>query len=453
MLSPEDLMIDQLRIDPVERQHQGQRVHAWLFLAGLLLFPLVSLGADSGSAAGRSLTESGLLLGRPGAGADWQVIPPRQALPAEELLIGITGAQLDSANGAVGVSFIGNLGGLSKFPIIESAVILHTPKKADFDFSLDRGRVEVTNKKESGAAQVRAHVRDAVWDLTLNEPGATVLFELYGRWPRGVPFSKKPDGRNAPTADLLILVAKGTISLKHKGVEHAMSAPPGAALVEWDSVSGQDEAPQHLDKLPPWATLDAAETADFEQKKAIRNKMRDALASKGVDTALEDFLNSNDPLERKYAVYALAALDKLARLGQAVRETKHQDVWEDAVIALRHWIGRGPGQDQVLYNRLIEKANYKPVQAETVLQLLHSFGDEQLARPETYQALIDYLDHDLLAIRGLAYWHLYRLVPEGRELGYNPLEARDAREAAIANWRKLIPPGQVPNHGKAGAAQ
>jgi hypothetical protein len=373
-------MIKQLRIGPGQRPCQRRTASTALLLVALFLVPVALRGADSGPAAGRSLSEAGLLLGRPKPGDDWQVIPAKQALPAEELLIGITGAQLDSENGAVGVSFIGNLGGLSKFPIIESAVILHTPQQADFDFSLDRGRVEVTNKKESGAAHVRTHVRDAVWDLTLNEPGTTVLFELYGRWPRGVPFSKKPDPKNAPTADLLIVVTKGTISLKHKGVEQAMSAPPGAALMEWDSVSGQDESPQHLDKLPPWATT--PETADSEQKKAMRDKLRDALASKGVDASLEDFLNSNDPLERKYAVYALGALDKLARLGQAVRETKHQDVWEDAVIALRHWIGRGPGQDQILYNRLIEKANYKPIQAETVLQLLHSFGDEQLARPD-----------------------------------------------------------------------
>jgi hypothetical protein len=40
-------------------------------------------------------------------------------------------------------------------------------------------------------------------------------------------------------------------------------------------------------------------------------------------------------------------------------------------------------------------------QAETVLQLLHNFSDEELTQPETYEALIDLLGSDQLAIRGL----------------------------------------------------
>jgi hypothetical protein len=440
-------MIKQLWIGPVQRG-------ATPFLClGLLLLPgVASRGADTGQSAARSLSEAGLLLSRLKPGDQWQVIPPERSLTGGELLIGLTGAQLDSENGSVRLTFIGNLGGQSRFPIIESAVILHNSSQADLDFALDRGRVQVVNKKETGAAQVRARVRDAVWDLTLNEPGSTVVFEVYGRWPRGVPFSTKPHPKNAPTTDLLILVAKGTINLKQGGIEHAMGAPPGPAVIEWDSVSGQDEAPEYLDKLPPWGTSNAGEPAKLQQAKALRDKLRQSLASKGIDATLEEFLNSDDPTARKYAIYGLGALDKLARLGRPLREAKHPDVWENGVIALRHWIGRGPEQDQILYKRLIEKARYKPVEAETVLQLLHSFGDEQLARPETYQGLIDYLDHDVLAIRGLAYWHLYRLVPEGRELGYNPLDTKKAREAAVARWRKLISPGQVPKHYRSVAA-
>jgi hypothetical protein len=78
------------------------------------------------------------------------------------------------------------------------------------------------------------------------------------------------------------------------------------------------------------------------------------------------------------------------------------------------------------------------------MELLHSFGEDDLARPEVYQTLIDYLEHDRLAVRGLAYWHLIRLVPEGKAFGYAPLEAKEKREGAIAKWRKLIPEGKMP---------
>jgi hypothetical protein len=88
------------------------------------------------------------------------------------------------------------------------------------------------------------------------------------------------------------------------------------------------------------------------------------------------------------------------------------------------------------------------VDAETVLQLLHSYGEEDLARPELYETLIDYLGHDKLAVRGLAYWHLVRLVPAGKDFGYNPQDSKESRDAAIKKWRKLIPAGQMPSRVK-----
>src|SRR5207244_1092358 len=114
------------------------------------------------------------------------------------------------------------------------------------------------------------------------------------------------------------------------------------------------------------------------------------------------------------------------------------------VRVLRHWIGRGPGQDQILYKAMVEKGNLSPVHAETILQMLHSFADEELARPELYQTLIAYLNHDVLGIRGLAYWHLSRLAPGGKPIGYNPWDSKEARAAAVQKWKKYLPPGSLP---------
>jgi hypothetical protein len=93
---------------------------------------------------------------------------------------------------------------------------------------------------------------------------------------------------------------------------------------------------------------------------------------------------------------------------------------------------------------LIDKRQMKPVHAETVVQLLHSFDEAALKNPETYETLITYLDHERLGIRGLAYWHLRRLVPEGEKIGYDPLADKAARAKAIEAWKELIPEGKVP---------
>jgi hypothetical protein len=100
---------------------------------------------------------------------------------------------------------------------------------------------------------------------------------------------------------------------------------------------------------------------------------------------------------------------------------------------------------------MLAEKKLKPARAATIMHLLHSFSDKDLSHPETYETLIAYLDHEELAIRGLAHWHLYRLVPAGRKIGYNPLAPKEERERAITEWRKLIPTGKLPPLPPSGA--
>jgi len=395
------------------------------------------------------ITPSATILRRPAGEKAWQIVNEKGTVNSGDLLVGMPGAKLETQNGAVRLTQLADLDSQSRFPILESAVILHRTAGVDLDFTLDRGRVSVENIKKSGAALVRLHVYKETWDLTLAEPGSALAIELYARWARGVPFKKEPDSKHAPSARLVMVVLKGEVSLKHLHHHLALSAPPGPAMIEWDSVAGQDESAEHLDKLPVWAGPQDEDSAPVKMKLAVLERFRQAVLKKPIKEVIEEFVVAEQPGSRRLAVILMGALDDIPDLGAAMRETKYTDVWENGVLALRHWIGRGPGQDEIIYKALIDSGRFKPVQAETVLQLLHSYGDDELARPEIYQTLIDYLSHDLLGIRGLAYWHLSRLVPAGRSLGYNPLGTKEEREAAIQKWRKLVPPGTVPQRRSA----
>jgi hypothetical protein len=410
--------------------------------------PVGAEGLKPDVAEGKSVatcaSKSGSMMRRTGPGNKWQVVREKEQLASGQLLVGLPGAIVDSINGAVRLRLLADLEQNSPYPVKEAGVILQSLPGADLAFVLDRGRIDLTNRQRAGAATVHVSVRNAAWDLVLAAPGAQVALEVYGRWAAGVPFQKKPDPKHEPTTDLVILVLNGEVTLKHTGLQVALHAPPGPAMIEWDSVCGCDSSPQRLEKLPPWATETGEPTAEVKAKKAAIEHLRQKLADHPIKEVLDELLNSEKQPERAIAVYLLAATDNLERLGQAFRETKYPDILDTAIVAMRHWIGRGPGQDEILYNGFIELGKYKPVQAETAMQLLHSFGAEELARPETYQTLIDYLGHNLLGIRALAYWHLSRLVPAGQKLGYNPLEPQEAREAAIQKWKKLVPPGSVP---------
>jgi hypothetical protein len=419
-------------------------------MLGLTLAASVVSEAQAGSnGVARSQSETGSLLRREAPGKPWQLVAKGETLPAGQLILGSSGASLDSTNGAVRLSFLGDMDATSPYPIIETAVQLGTEKDVDLDFTLDRGRVDVVNQKKSGAARVRARIRGACGDLILKEPGTRVALEVYGRWPRGTRFHPDAKPEEGPPLAFIILCVKGEVELDCPVRQLTLKAPPGPAMLEGDGLNSLDPSPVRLDKLPDWAI--ASGTSERAKKvKETLTRFRKMAQEKSVGEAAEELVKSDNPVDHNTGVFILAATDDLDRLRDAVFNAKHADVWENGVIALRHWIGRGPGQDQKLYHRMVEGGKFSPAQATIVLNLLHSFGEDDLARPETYEALIDYLESDKLPIRGLAAWHLVRLVPKGKEIGYNPLASKEDREKAVRAWRKLIPQGQMPPRAAAG---
>jgi hypothetical protein len=358
--------------------------------------------------AGTYQSQKGMLLARQGADGPWQAVAADAPLYTGDLLIGMAGAVLDSSNKAVRLQLQADYD--SPLPLLEPGVILHADPDRDLDFTLDRGRVDVTNQKKEGPARVRVRIWGQTWEAVLAAPGASLAVEMVGRWRPGKRFDPKVGSTELP------------------------------------SVNGLDASPQFLDKLPPWAgrSTDAAVRERLEKLREVRQRLIDGLASKPPEEVIDELLASDDPLHRRLGVILAGATDRLDRLGKVLANSHHQDVWDNAVLVLRHWLGRAPGQDQKLYDGLVHSRGFTPVQALTVLEFLQGFSEDERARPETYQMLIDFLVNDRLAIRGLAYWHLIRLVPDGQKIPYDPLSSHADREKARALWKKRLPPGKLP---------
>ncbi len=399
--------------------------------------------AEERRPAGKCVSETAALVRREGLKQPWRIVAKDEELQSGDVLVGGRDAVIDSANGGVRLSIMGDMDGTSPFPILETAVVLHSSKDADLDFTLDRGRVDLVNRKESGSARIRVQVRDKTGEIILPEPGNRVAIEIYGRWLRGTRFNKNPKPGEGPALALVILALKGEVELKGKDKEFTLKAPPGPALLMTDSLDATVLAPQQLGKLPVWAEPTGA-TEKAKRVKAVLAKFRRLAVEKSINEAIDELLHSDIESERRAAIVLMGAMDDLKRLAAAVTSAQHADVWDQGVIVLRHWIGRGPGQDLKLYNGMVQEAKVPPREAAIVLDLLHSFGDEDLANPETYECLIDFMESDRVAIRGLAHWHLYRLVPAGQKIKYHPLASKEDRDRAVQEWRTLIPSGKLP---------
>jgi hypothetical protein len=416
-------------------------------LAALIALPVPAArsaddkpGAEKRVAAATCVTGTGSLLRREGPDKPWQLVKDgEQIFTGDEVMGGVDGA-VDSLDGAVRLIVVGDVDGRAPLPVLETAYVLHAPGDADLSLTLLRGRIRLINLKKSGAARVKVRVHGTDAEVTLNEPGATLSMEIYGRWPRGVPYRKEPKAGEEPAIAFTLIAIKGEIDLKGPRRQITLKAPPGLAMLDGDTLADQEPAAAYLQELPAWAPEHLSDMGSTELGKKKLERMaefRKLATDRGLSAALDQFLASDDPLRRRYAVLLLVAMDDLPRLADVLRATTHQDVWDTAIIALRNWIGRGPGQDQKLYAGLIEKGKFTPREAEATMELLHSFGSEDLRRPETYQMLINYLGSERPTVRQLAYWHLYRLMPAGRSIGYDPMAPKEKRDAAIKEWRKL----------------
>ena len=376
---------------------------------------------------------------QPGALA-YTVLPANENVRAGDLLVTLPGAALVSRNGAVAVTCRADGDTSATVPVLDSGFAVNEPAAGDdFDITLDRGRIDLANTKPAGKAVARVRFAAAVWTVTLDAPGARVALELSGRWPPGTRFRPLPPGTTpttGPTAFLSLVVLAGEASVTGGGTTVGLRAPPGPALVEWDSTAPADPQPRRVDRLPAWAAnpppaTDAAET--------LRRRRAENLS-----TAPEALIASDDPAARRVGLVAVAAVDDLPALCRELAAPRTADAFDFAPTVARYWLGRPGGQDQRLYRHLTTAGGYTEGQARVLLQLLFGFAPADLARPETYEVLIDYLGSDKPAVRHLAAWHLSRLVPKGKAVPFRPNATAADWADVQAQWKKRIPSGEVP---------
>ena len=425
--------------------HLNIRFRGWtvcivLALWALLSFHEAALAEERGNATVRCTKVHGALLMRAQSGG-WQSVASEADVPENRLMVALFGAEFRSGNDAIEMRLLADVGQRGPFPVLEAAVRFHAPKTNDLDATLERGVAVLSNKKKAGAAHVRLQVRDEVFEVTLTEPKARLAVEIYGRHVPG-PAQVSDAKLDDPVANVVFFALEGEIVIGTQKQVTRLHAPPGNALFMWDSVTREPEV-RRFDKLPDFAKpMDDKERQQFD---TICGFAKTWAAKPGeIAKPLEKAVRSADPSQRKAAVAALGALDELPQLLQVLNAKDHADARDMAVLVLRHWLGRSPGQSVRLYQFLTKTDGYNPTQAKNLLYLINGIEDEKLKQAETFDVLSHALNHSKMPVRELARWHLVRLVPDGKSIAYDAAAPEDQRLQAIAQWRRLVPEGKLP---------
>jgi hypothetical protein len=407
---------------------------AGFWLAGLAA--ACELGDDKDKVVlGRMFSPIGTLLvgGRDRA---WELPHLFDDIHGERQLLALPGARgiVDLKEGDVHLILAGNLPELSPSTVLETAAVLHDTKSFDLDMTLERGRIIVQNQRKDGPVKVRVRVQKIEIEVTLEKKAAFAV-ESFGRHVPGGSFK---DAR-ASELNLSLLVLKGKVETVVNGKKYVLAGP---AVLHWSGNEGP--RPHALKEWPAWidpgADLSARATS---WHKAVEGVRRGLAERKALNMGLADAWKDIDPRIRSVALFWYGALGDLDKVVEGLSDAKFGEVRRAAVGSLQHELGHSADFAKRLHAILIGKG-FSVGQADIVLNLLQGFSAKDLGRTETYQTLINFLRHDKLAVRELAAWALYRLVPQGKSISYDAAGTEEQRRQGQAEWRALIPQGQLP---------
>lgn len=405
-----------------------------------------------------------VLLQRQGEAYPWTVLRPEARVSTGHTLVSLPGYRsLIALDGGPHLTLWGNLPEFSAFPpVLESVVMLHAPAAGtDLDFTLDRGRVVVANRKApAGPVHVRVRFLREMWELELPDDKSEAALELWGL-PQRRPAN--PGGAGPPTC--LGLFTKGRVVVKtpsqtldlgdHSRVSwlnqdvatlHRTELPE---LPAWWAKPPDRKAPavqKAVRSLLDWSELLGGSNTDPAKRKGPANGAEPVITT--IKTQVEDVKDADN---QDVGVFFLAALDDVEPLVGFLKDRQNANVRGTTLFALQSWLSRGAGHAEELARILERRGDSSKDKAALIVRLLYFYPAEALDKRETYQELVAQLDDDNLLVRDLSFWQLDqlgvggRLPEEAKKIAYDPAWDRDKRRPAVEQWKKLLAEGKVPS--------
>jgi hypothetical protein len=165
------------------------------------------------------------------------------------LLVGFPQAELVSSCGRVKIHLHLYLG--ENLPVSEAAIVFNDSPQLNADVTIDRGVVGLQGVGDKGDIAIRVRGPDSqVWELTLKDPDSHVFVARFGRHEAGTKLFKSGAKKafvDEPMQHLGLLVVKGKVVVNTGTTTYTLQAPPGPALITWDSGVGY-----HVKQLDKW---------------------------------------------------------------------------------------------------------------------------------------------------------------------------------------------------------
>ncbi|HEV3261714.1 MAG TPA: FHA domain-containing protein, partial [Gemmataceae bacterium] len=326
-----------------------------------------------------------VLVQRQGEAHPWSILRPEARVATGHTLVSLPGYRsLIALDGGLQLTLWGNLPEFSASPpVLESVVMLHAPSpRTDLDFTLDRGRVVVTNRKEPAAsARVRLRFLREDWELELPDASSEVGVELWTR-PGGAAAGA---AAQPPAACLGLFALKGRVRVRARGKSFDLDK----RRLSWINREPTKLYRAELPASPDWwarppdkktpavqkAMLSLLEWSDRLGGSTARPPKGGAPAAAVVAETIKTHVGElKDPDDQDLGVFFLAALEQTKLLVLCLGDRQNPDVRGSALFALQSWLGRGGQHAEQLAGILENEGHgFSKDKAERIVGLLRVY--------------------------------------------------------------------------------
>ena len=374
------------------------------------------------------ISHSGIMLHYDRKNADWFTVPRLSKVDAGERFAVPKpfGAVLEVDGGKCRVTLLGGTS-VRTLPPTEAGAFGLELKRGRVLFQLNRSGNQPGDRVVLGVA-----VKDELWQLEFLSGDTICGIEVIPRQPDAF---EQQFGEETLSGGLY--VASGSVRLASaSGENHLVNAGHQLSLTPAERRTARD-AGKPLEAEPfakgvPWLEPSQKQTSPVHRYASRFEK--ELLNDKAASLTAPAVASDQHPQISEYGVDLLAVTDNYASMVVVVAEGEHEEARHAAYQGLRTWLPTA-GKNAALLQAELGRA-FRPEDADAVYRLLWGFNENDARDRDASTQLVEWLNHDRVAIRELAFYYLFRLT--GRRSDYSPLRPRSHRNAAVKRLRSLI---------------
>ena len=381
------------------------------------------------------LSPVGILLRYDELEDDWFVLPPRSLIQPEDRIASAEPfhAEIEVGKGLYQVTVQGGT----------SVRALAPTKAGPFGFEIDRGRLVIRSRPTSQPSHgelaetsvvLAIAVKDELWRVELLEADTICGIEIEPGQPFGLEEEAKSftGGLYVLTGSVRFSDGSGNVRVIHAAPNDGwMSLTPDVRKAASDPNNPLVATP--LLTIPSWLDPKARRTPSSTQLflKEFPKVAMDLQDQQGMSFIVPAIVSDPRPRISELAVKCLAMTQSYQWLVKALAEAEHEESRAAAIYGLRTWLPTSPENGKLLRAELRQFFSTE-FDVESVYRLLWGFDKKDAQDKITSYQLVEWLGHDHVAVRQLAFYHVFRLT--GRRFDYGPILPSAQRRSAVNRW-------------------